>query len=112
MSLELERYNNMIQSVQIVITRSFNEFLEKFWSSNYLSGKLRHYYSHVFSVIKYLKSNLEASDQYELVDFEKRFIFTCKEYKLNLDIVSSNKFKKNLKPKFLHSFLKRLIEKL
>lgn len=112
MSLELERYNNMIQSVQIVITRSFNEFLEKFWSSNYLSGKLRHYYSHVFSVIKYLKSNLEASDQYELVDFEKRFIFTCKEYKLNLDVVSSNKFKKNLKPKFLHSFLKRLIEKL
>lgn len=112
-SIEYSRYQDMIHSVQdFVIKRAFDEFLEKFWSPNYLSGKLRHFYEHVYSIIKYLKSKLRSADYFELVDFERRFISTRREYKLQLNFICSHRFKNNLNPRFLHSFLKKNIEKL
>ena len=107
-SFELVNLNNIKHDIKKIIRR----VLIKFWASNFLSGKIRLFYNHVFSIINYLKEKSSDRDFHSLIRFERTFIRKCNDYKLNIDYTRSKRFNNNLKPRHLHYFLNNCINRL
>ena len=111
--IDPEKYQNLIHFVKDhSLKKLLDDFLIKFWASNFLSGKIRLFYNHVFSIINYLKEKSSDRDFHSLIRFERTFIRKCNDYKLNIDYTRSKRFNNNLKPRHLHYFLNNCINRL